>query len=65
MRSKQLQPTRPRTWVLVFDTGDDPVPELERFAQQQGARSRGDPAQLVRVHDPESGLALIDLRRAK
>jgi len=38
MRSKQLQPTRPRTWVLVFDTGDDPVPELERFAQQHGLR---------------------------
>jgi predicted DNA-binding protein with PD1-like motif len=143
---KQIEATRPRSWVLVFGVGDDPVPELERFARDHGLRgahftgigafsdavvaffewssrtyrdipvreqvevlslagdvAEGDggwvvhahavlgradgaavgghlraahvrptlevvleetPVHLVRVHDPESGLALIDLRRS-
>ncbi len=145
MNAKLVEPGVPRTWVLVLETGDDPVPELERFARQQGVRGahltaigafsevvvayfawdarayrpipfreqvevlslvgdlaeaeggpklhahvvlgrrdgtavgghlrsarvrptlevvlRETPAHLVRVHDPESGLALIDPRR--
>ncbi len=145
MDFKQIQGERPRSWVLVFAMGDDPVPALERFAQDHGLRgahftaigafrdavvaffewssrtyrdiaireqvevlslagdiAEGDggwvvhahavlgradgsamgghlrsahvrptlelvleetPAHLVRHHDPESGLALIDLRR--
>jgi predicted DNA-binding protein with PD1-like motif len=31
MRSKQLSPA---LWALVFDKGDDPIPELERFARE-------------------------------
>ncbi len=38
MKAKLVQPDVPRTWVLVFDTGDDPVPQLERFASEQGIR---------------------------
>jgi len=38
VKSKVVQPTRPRTWVLIFGTGDDPVPELEQFARQHGLR---------------------------
>ncbi len=142
-----MQPEKPRTWVLVFGTGDEPVAGLERFAREHGVagahftgigafrdavvaffewdakayrdipvreqvevlslagdvaesaegvkvhahavlgRSDGTavgghlraghvrptlevvleetPAHLVRVHDPESGLALIDPRRSE
>ncbi len=38
MKAKLVQPGTPRTWVLVFATGDDPVPELERFAAEQELR---------------------------
>lgn len=38
MRAKQIQATRPRAWVLVFATGDDPVPALARFAGEHGLR---------------------------
>ncbi len=147
MESKLVQAEKPRTWVLVFGTGDEPVAELERFARRHGVagahftgigafrdavvaffewdakayrdipvreqvevlslagdvaesaegvkvhahavlgRSDGTavgghlraghvrptlevvleetPAHLVRVHDPESGLALIDPRRSE
>jgi uncharacterized protein len=38
VKSKQIQATEPRSWVLVLDKGDDPVPELERFAESNGLR---------------------------
>ena len=38
MKSKLVQPNRPRTWILVFGTGDDPIPGLEQFARQQRLR---------------------------
>jgi predicted DNA-binding protein with PD1-like motif len=38
MRAKLVQDANPRTWVLVFGTGEDPVPELERFAKVHGVR---------------------------
>ena len=147
MRSRLVEPEKPRTWVLVLGTGDEPISELGRFAREHGLRGahftgigafrdavvaffewdgkryrdipireqvevlslagdiadsgagvqvhahavlgRADgsavgghlrsahvrptleivleetPAHLVRVHDPESGLALIDLRRTE
>ncbi len=39
MKSKLVQEAAgPRAWVLVFETGEDPVVELERFARDQGIR---------------------------
>ncbi len=38
MKERLVQASAPRTWVLVFDAGEDPVPELERFAGQQRLR---------------------------
>ena len=35
MRSKILNDTGERTWALVFDTGEEPVSLLTRFAEEQ------------------------------
>jgi predicted DNA-binding protein with PD1-like motif len=36
VKPKLVQAEKPRTWVLVFGTGDDPVAELRQFASQHG-----------------------------
>lgn len=36
MRSKLVVSEKPRTWVLVFEIGDEPVGALERFARVHG-----------------------------
>ena len=36
MRTKVLGEGESRTIALIFDTGDEVVPELERYAQEQG-----------------------------
>ncbi len=38
MEFRQIQAERPRSWILVFATGDAPVPALERFARDHGLR---------------------------
>ncbi len=38
MKAKLVQPGAPRTWVIVLAVGEDPVPELERFASEQEIR---------------------------
>ncbi len=38
VKEKLVQEAAPRTWVLVFDADEDPVPELERFAERQRLR---------------------------
>jgi predicted DNA-binding protein with PD1-like motif len=38
VKAKLVQTAAPRTWVLVFGSGEDPVPELERFAAEQELR---------------------------
>jgi predicted DNA-binding protein with PD1-like motif len=35
MKSKQINQT-PRTWAVIFDTGDEVVAGLTRFAERQG-----------------------------
>ena len=53
MNAKEL---RHGTWALVFDAGDEAfvLPTLEVVLDEA-------PAHLRKRHDPESGLALIDL----
>ncbi len=36
MEAKRLGPTGERTWILVFDEGDEAVSELTAFAREQG-----------------------------
>ncbi len=36
MRSRLVHSPSPRAWGLVFATGDDPIPELGRFAAEHG-----------------------------
>ncbi len=36
MKSKLVRSEKPRTWVLVFGTGDEPVAQLEQFAREHG-----------------------------
>lgn len=38
MKSKLVQESAPRTWVLVLEIGEDPVGALERFARERGVR---------------------------
>ena len=38
MKTKQLERG---TWALVFDKGDDPISELERFAREHGLSAAG------------------------
>lgn len=57
MRAKVLKPGEPRVIAVVFEAGEDPVrPTLEVILTQN-------PSYLARVHDAQSGLALIRLDR--
>lgn len=72
MRTKELGGGR---FALVFDKGDEPMSELERFARERGLTAASftgigafeevvlteTPAELRKTHDSETGLALIDL----
>lgn len=36
MKTKQIEHGSPRTWVLVFEAGDEVMAGLERFAREEG-----------------------------